>query len=153
MKPSSCVPTRSTTTHYNGYNYSWSHLIFLFQLDSLEEYFVINENPKIKERRQIAENLDLTEETVRVSNVTMKTSCHGHIFHITGPLCGESVVRSFDVFFVVILNKHSSCWWFDAMRLMWRHSNDYLFIFYHFCCKAVPGIVHVTWLPLLNLPW
>ena len=59
----------------------------------------------------------------------MMTSSNGHIFRVTGPLCGEvtgpgefpaqrPVTQSFDVFFDLRLNKRLSKqswgWWFEA---------------------------------------
>ena len=56
--------------------------------------------------------------------VFMMTSSNGNIFRATGHLCGEftaqrPVVRSFDVFFDLRLNKRlrkqSWGWWFDTL--------------------------------------
>ena len=41
-------------------------LLFVFQLDSLEELFVTTKYVDDDERERIAEDLDLSEETVRV---------------------------------------------------------------------------------------
>ena len=61
--------------------------------------------------------------------------CLLHIFRVTGPLCGEftvtgefpsqrPVMRSFDVFFDLCLNKQSWGWWFETpSRQLWRHCN------------------------------
>ena len=69
------------------------------------------------------------------------TSSNGHIFRVTGPLCGNSPVtgefpaqrpmtRSFDVFFYLRLEKRLSKqswdWWFDMpSRSLWRHCNGF----------------------------
>ena len=69
----------------------------------------------------------------------MKTSSYGHIFRVTGLLCGNSSVvgesptqrpmtRSFDVFFDLRLNKRISKqfwgWLFETpSRSLWRHWN------------------------------
>ena len=69
----------------------------------------------------------------------MMTSSNGHIFRVTGHLCGESPVpgefpaqrpltRNFDVFFDLRLNKRLSKqswgWWFETLsRPLWRHRN------------------------------
>ena len=65
----------------------------------------------------------------------MMTSSNGNIFRVTGPLCGEftgpgefptqrPVMRSFDVFFELRLNKHLSKqpwgWWFETP--LWGHA-------------------------------
>ena len=66
---------------------------------------------------------------------------HGNIFHVTGHLCREftgprwiprtkAVTRSFDVFFVMHLNKRLSKqswgWWFERLsRPLLRHCNGY----------------------------
>ena len=61
----------------------------------------------------------------------MMTSSNGNIFRVTGHLCGDfpaqrPVTRSFDVFFVLRLNKRLSKqpwgWWFETpSRSLWRH--------------------------------
>ena len=67
------------------------------------------------------------------------TSSNGNIFRVTGPLCGEftgpgeflaqrPVMRSFDVFFDLRLNKRLSkqpwCWWFETPAWsLWRQRN------------------------------
>ena len=65
----------------------------------------------------------------------MMTSSNWNIFHVTGPLWGEStggfpskrpVTRSSDIFFDLSLNKRSSKWsrrrWFEMpWRSLWRH--------------------------------
>ena len=67
----------------------------------------------------------------------MMTSSNGNIFRVTGPLCGEftgpgelptqrPVMRSFDVFFDLRLNKRLSKqpwgWWFETpVWSLWRH--------------------------------
>ena len=69
----------------------------------------------------------------------MMTSSNGNIFRVTGPLCGEftgpgefpaqrPVMRSFDVFFDLRLNKRLSKqpwgWWFETPAWsLWRHRN------------------------------
>ena len=69
----------------------------------------------------------------------MMTSSNGHIFRVTGPLCGEftgpgefptqrPVTRSFGVFFDLRLNKRLSKqpwgWWFETPTCsLWRHCN------------------------------
>ena len=63
----------------------------------------------------------------------MMTSSNGNIFRVTGLLCGEftgdrPVMRSFDVFFVLRLNKRSSkqsrrVWFETPLRSLWRHCN------------------------------
>ena len=71
--------------------------------------------------------------------VVMMTSSNGHIFRVTGPLCGEftgpgefptqrPLTRSFDVFFDLCLNKRLSKqtwgWWFETPPWsLWRHCN------------------------------
>ena len=68
------------------------------------------------------------------------TSSNGNIFHVTGPLCGEfpgpgefpaqrPVMRSFDVFFDLRLNKRLSRqprgWWFETPSWsLWRQCNE-----------------------------
>ena len=68
------------------------------------------------------------------------TSSNGNIFRVTGPLCGEftgpgefptqrPVMRSFDVFFDLCLNKRLSKqpwgWWFETPSWsLWRQCND-----------------------------
>ena len=70
----------------------------------------------------------------------MMTSSNGNIFRVTGHLCGEftgpgefpaqrPVMRSFDVFFDLRLNKRLSKqswgWRFEMLsRPLWRHRND-----------------------------
>ena len=68
---------------------------------------------------------------------SMMTSSNGNIFRVTGHLCGEfagelptqrPVTRSFDVFFVLRLNKRLSKqswgWWFETQSCpLWRHRN------------------------------
>ena len=72
------------------------------------------------------------------------TSSNGHIFHVTGPLCGQftahrwispqrPVTRSFDVFFDPHLNKRLSkqswFWWFETpSRPLWRHCHSIISI-------------------------
>ena len=69
----------------------------------------------------------------------MMTSSNGNIFRVTGPLCGEftgpgefpaqrAVMRSFDVFFDLCLNKRLSKqpwgWWFETPSWsLWCHCN------------------------------
>ena len=69
----------------------------------------------------------------------MMTSSNGNFFRVTGPLCGEftgpgefptqrPVMRSFDVFFDLRLNKRLSKqswgWWFETPSWsLWRHCN------------------------------
>ena len=69
----------------------------------------------------------------------MMTSSNGNIFHVTGLVCGNSLVtgefpsqmpvtRSFDVFFYLRLNKRlskqSGGWWFETpARSLWLHCN------------------------------
>ena len=69
----------------------------------------------------------------------MMTSSNGNIYRVTGHLCGEftgpgefpaqrQVMRSFDVFFVLRLNKRVSKqswgWWLKTPSyLLWRHCN------------------------------
>ena len=69
----------------------------------------------------------------------MMTSSNGNIFRVTGPLCGNSpvtgefpsqrpVMRSFDVFFDLCLNKRLSKqswgWWLTmTSRSLWRRCN------------------------------
>ena len=71
----------------------------------------------------------------------MMTSSNGNIFRVTGPLCGEftgpgefpsqrPVMRSFDVFFDLHLNKRlskeSRGWRCETpSRPLWRHCNGY----------------------------
>ena len=71
----------------------------------------------------------------------MMTLSNGNIFHVTGPLCGEftdpgefptqrPVTRSFDVFFVLRLNKRLSKqpwgWWFETPSWsLWRQCNGF----------------------------
>ena len=73
------------------------------------------------------------------ATLPMMTSSNGNIFRITGPLCGEftgpgefptqrPVMRSFDVFFDMRLNKRLSKqpwgWWFETPSWsLWRHCN------------------------------
>ena len=62
------------------------------------------------------------------------TSSNGNIFRVTGHSCGEftgqrPVMRSFDVFFDLRLNKllskQSPGWWFETLSCpLWRHCND-----------------------------
>ena len=70
---------------------------------------------------------------------TMVTSSNGHVFRVTGPLCGNSpvtgefpsqrpVTQSFAVFFHLCPNKHLSKqswgWWFETpSRSLLRHCN------------------------------
>ena len=70
----------------------------------------------------------------------MMTSSNGAIFRVTDPLCGEftgpgefpaqrPVTRSFDVFFVLCLNKRLSKqpwgWWFETPSWpLWRQCNE-----------------------------
>ena len=70
----------------------------------------------------------------------MMTSSNGNIFRVTGPLCGEftspdefptqrPVIRSFDVFFDLRLNKQLSkqpwSWWFEMPSWsLWRQCNE-----------------------------
>ena len=70
------------------------------------------------------------------------TSSNGHIFRVTGPLCGEftghrgipitkrPMTRSFNVFFDLRPNKRlckqSWCWWFEkSSRSLWRQRNGW----------------------------
>ena len=87
----------------------------------------------------------------------MMTSSNGNIFRVTGPLCGEftgpgefhaqrPVMRSFDVFFDLRLNKRLSKqpwgWWFETPSWsLWRQCNDkhdVLLCFYHWV-GSIPG--------------
>ena len=67
----------------------------------------------------------------------MMTSSNWNIFCVTGHLCGEftghrwiprTVTRSFDVSFVLCLNKRKSkqsrAWWFETSRPLWCRCND-----------------------------
>ena len=68
----------------------------------------------------------------------MMTSSNGNIFHVTGPLWGETtggfpsqrpVTWNFDVFFDLCLNKRlskqSGCWWLEMQwRSLWCHCNE-----------------------------
>ena len=81
----------------------------------------------------------LTSHYLMPDNMIMMTSSNGNIFHVTGPLCGEftghgefptqrPVMRSFDVFFDLRLNKQLSKqpwgWWFETLSWsLWRHCN------------------------------
>ena len=72
-------------------------------------------------------------------HMTMMTSSNGDIFRVTGHLCREftgpgefptqrPVMRSFDIFFDLRLNKQFSKqswgWWFETLsRSLWRHRN------------------------------
>ena len=72
--------------------------------------------------------------------VNMMTSSNGNIFRVTGHLCGEftgpgefpahgPVMRSFDVFFDLYLNKRLNTqswgWWFKTPSpSLWRHCNE-----------------------------
>ena len=74
----------------------------------------------------------------------MMTSSNGNIFRVTGLLCGEftgpgefptqrPVMRSFDVFFDLRLNKRLSKqswgWWLETLScLLWRHCNAIIFM-------------------------
>ena len=80
----------------------------------------------------------------------MMTSSNGNIFRVTGPLCGDftgpgeflaqrPVTRSFDVFFLLRLNKRLSKqprgWWFEtAPWSLWRQCN--VLLFYRVCFAA-----------------
>ena len=73
-------------------------------------------------------------------DIYMMTSSNENIFRVTGPLCGEftgpgefstqrPVMRSFDVFFDLRLNKRLSKqpwgWWFETPSWsLWRQCND-----------------------------
>ena len=92
-------------------------------------------------------DLVLTEQsgfsTWRVKNCVMMTSSNGNIFRIPGHLCGEftgpgefpaqrSVMRGFDVFFDLCLNKGLSKqpwgWWFETPAWsLWRQRNECMF--------------------------
>ena len=73
-----------------------------------------------------------------ISNPAMMRSSNGHIFRVTGHLCGEfpaqrPATRSFDVLFDLRLNKRLSKqslgWWFETLpRPLWRHRNEIIFI-------------------------
>ena len=72
-------------------------------------------------------------------NQSMMTSSNGNFFRVTGPLCGEftgpgefttkrPVMRSFDVYFDLRLNKRLSKqpwgWWFETLSWsLWRQCN------------------------------
>ena len=75
----------------------------------------------------------------------MMTSSNGNIFHVTGPLCGNSpvtgefpsqrpVTRSFDVFCPnKRLSKQSWGWWFETPSgSLWRHCNVTAIIYLKF---------------------
>ena len=80
----------------------------------------------------------------RTQNISMMTSSNGNIFRVIGHLCGNSpvpgyfptqrpVMRSFDVFFDLRLNKRLSKqswgWWFETpASLLWRHWNALLIV-------------------------
>ena len=94
--------------------------------------------------------------------VIMMTSSNGKIFRVTGPLCGEftgpgefpaqrPVMRSFDVFFDLSLNKRLSKqpwgWWFETpVWSLWRHRNDlhYVTPYYHHTLRKSGDR---TWIP------
>ena len=85
-------------------------------------------------------SLTISHKTLHCSRArSMMTSSNGNIFRVTGPLCGEftgpgefptqrPVMRSFDVFFDLRLNKRLSKqawgWWFETLSWsLWRHCN------------------------------
>ena len=80
-----------------------------------------------------------TSNGQRIS-INMMTPSNGNVFRVNGHLCGEftghqwippqrPVMRSFDVFFDLPLNKQLSKqswgWWFETQsRSLWRHCNE-----------------------------
>ena len=65
------------------------------------------------------------------TETSMMTSSNGHIFRVTGHLCGEQrpVTRSFGLFFDLRLNKRlnkqSWGWWFETLsHPLWSHRNE-----------------------------
>ena len=88
-------------------------------------------------------------------------SSNGNFFRVTGPLCGEftgpgeipaqrPVLRSFDVFFDLCLNKRLSKqpwgWWYETPSWSWwRHCNEMILLTL-LCWRA--GLEHAT--PLWN---
>ena len=109
-----------------------------------------------------------TDDKVRHS-LYMMTSSNGNIFRVTGPLCGEftglgefptqrPVMRSFDVYFDLCLNKRlckqSWGWWFEMLLCpLWGHSNEakvHLMIFYRagqhqICSHSAKPNTHQYW--------
>ena len=92
-------------------------------------------------------------------NPYMMTSSNGNVFRVTGHLCGELidirwipaqrlVMRNFDVFFDMCLNKRlnkqSWGWWFETpSRPLWRHCNVYVCKF-HTCNSSLLMIEFVN---------
>ena len=97
---------------------------------------------------------------------SMMTSSNGNIFHVTGPLCGEfagtgefpsqrPVMRSFDVFFDLRLNKRLNKqpwgWWFETPSWpLWRQFNapywkwKYVVRYFHVNCNGhLEGILQI----------
>ena len=81
-------------------------------------------------------NINLKKRIGGLALKDMKASSHGNAFRITCPyLCvrnpegivGRPVTQSFDVFFVVnlnkLLNKQSRGWWFETP---WHHCNGHI---------------------------
>ena len=90
------------------------------------------------------------------------TSSNGNIFHVNGPLCGNSpvtgefpsqrpVTRSFDVFWDLRLNKRlskqSRSWWFETPSgPLWRHRNGQkMCVFKTKFHQMVELIIHQQW--------
>ena len=94
---------------------------------------------------------DLDQKPITMCEMSMMTSYSGNIFCVIGHLCGEftgpgeftaqrPVMRSFDVFFDLRLNKRLSKqswgWWFETLPCpLWHHCNVAP------CCQAVPELM------------
>ena len=128
-----------------GPQHQWSRI-----LNSIEHWFSEKTNPSTTKEMVGWRFPDLSRKF-------MMTSSNGNIFRVTGPLCGEftgpgefpiqrPVMRSFDVFFDLRLNKRLSKqpwdWWFETLSWsLWRHCNE---------CRVmdVTWYIHVTLLSL-----
>ena len=88
----------------------------------------------------------LIQCNVYMASPLMLTSSNGNIFRVTGLLSGHRwipqrpVMRSFDVFFDLCLNKRLSKqpwgWWFETRwRSLWRHCN----VMFNFICRTSYG--------------
>ena len=96
----------------------------------------------------------------------MMTSSNGNIFRVTGPLCGEftgpgelptqrPVMRSFDVFFDLRLNKRLSKqpwgWWFETpVWSLWRHRNGEFRYWWDMLRHPVTFLLHSLKYPWIN---
>ena len=109
------------------------------------------QNTHTKLREKVLQHKDITW---KCTALFMMTSLNGNILRVSGHLCGDSpapdefpaqrpVMRSFDVFFDLRLNKRLSKqswgWLFETPSCpLWRHSNEIMLTSWH------GNAIHIT---------